>query len=266
MDVNKIIRYTNKVALLSIALLVYWVFIFVSITVFGFKIFRENITQVFYMSILGIFAILGGAIVVNIMLNLTKISEHLEKKVDSSHERSHTSKLRVWLVISSFPLIFTLLYLGDLSSTLKKRSMLLSSGESLIKERKKMIENMANYKFGHRYAEKVSNSLKLLSKVDESFPQASLIIRDRIKNKSVLLIFTQHYYSSDHKHIKKVDFIFPTSTEERAYLNSVFDRENTDFKFSASDGQYELYYPIQVKDRIIVLYLSDRKRYGKIGS
>ena len=37
-------------------------------------------------------------------------------------------------------------------------------------------------------------------------------------------------------------------------------------KFSAHDGSYELYFPIMKDGNVIVLYLSDRQRYGKIGS
>jgi uncharacterized membrane protein len=47
--------------MVTVVLLVYWIFAFVSIQVFGFKVFRENLTQIFAMSILGIFAVLGVA-------------------------------------------------------------------------------------------------------------------------------------------------------------------------------------------------------------
>lgn len=47
MDNKTIIKWTNRIALFVIILLVYWVFIFISITVFGLKVFRENITELF---------------------------------------------------------------------------------------------------------------------------------------------------------------------------------------------------------------------------
>ncbi len=45
--------------------------------------------------------------------------------------------------------------------------------------------------------------------------------------------------------MEKADFIFSTSQEERTYLNRVFEGNTSEVKFSASDGNYELYYPIK---------------------
>ena len=61
-----IVKITNKIAIITVVLLMYWVFIFVSSMVFGFKVFQENMTEMFLLSILGIFAILSGAIILNI--------------------------------------------------------------------------------------------------------------------------------------------------------------------------------------------------------
>lgn len=263
MDTMKIIRITNKVALYSVGLLAYWVFIFVCITIFDFKIFRENITQAFYLSIIGVFAILGGAIVLNIMLNLTKIANHVNGQDDNLSTKNIGRKK--WIALASFPIIFALLFLGDYSSSLKKKNVLIGSGESLIAEQMDSIEAMADYEFSDNYVNRTSSSLKLLSKVDESFPEITLILRDQIEGKPVLLGFTQRYYS-ENMDFQKVDFIFSTSKEERAYLKSVIDGKVSDYKFSANDGNYELYFPIKTQKRVIVMYLSDRQRYGKIGS
>ena len=49
------------------------------------------------------------------------------------------------------------------------------------------------------------------------------------------------------------------------YLAEVFAGNITD-RFSSSNGHYELFYPVKIEGKIIVLYLSERQRYGKIGS
>ncbi len=266
MDTTQIIRATNRIALFFIGLLIYWIFIFISIQVFDFKVFRENITQSFFFSIVGIFAVLGGAVVVNIMFNLTKIADHIGKTETTPPKSIRTSKWRWGLIFASFPLLFGLLYLGDIQSSSKKRSALISSGESLIQQQQDLIEELARYEFSKDYVEKVSSLLKLLSRVDESFPRIALILRDTIEGRPILLEFGPVYYASEEDRMEKVDFIFSTSPEERTYLNRVFDGNTSEVKFSASDGNYELYYPIPTQHRIIVLYLSDRQRYGKIGS
>jgi len=72
MNHDQLIKGTNRVAIYSTAALFYWVFVFLIITAFDLKIFREHITEIFYLSLLGIFAILGGALILNVMSNLSK--------------------------------------------------------------------------------------------------------------------------------------------------------------------------------------------------
>ncbi len=109
-DTTQIIRATNRIAVFFIGLLIYWIFIFISIQVFDFKVFRENITQSFFFSIIGIFAVLGEAVVVNIMFNLTKIADHIGKTETTPPKNIRTSNWRWGLFIASFPLLFGLLY------------------------------------------------------------------------------------------------------------------------------------------------------------
>lgn len=74
MHYKSYVKLSNAVALIATILLLYWVFIFTAISVFGLKIFKENITEIFYLSVLGILALLFGALVINIMSNLTSVS------------------------------------------------------------------------------------------------------------------------------------------------------------------------------------------------
>lgn len=77
-----LVKLSNAIGLISIVLLVYWVFTFIVITVFNFKVFRENMTETFYLSVLGIIALMLGSLIINIMLNLTRIAEKHNKDVE----------------------------------------------------------------------------------------------------------------------------------------------------------------------------------------
>ena len=188
MKKDKIIKFSNNLALLLIGILIYWVFIFISITIFDFKIFRENITEAFFLSIMGIIALLSGSIIVNIMFNLTKISESLGKDKEEKEEQPKINKKIIISVALSFLIIFGLLYFGDLRSTQKKHDQLVSSAEYLIKENQHILQDFVNYKF------------------------------------------------------------------TKSYL------------FSSHDGFYELYYPVTIDAKTIILYFTDQQRYGKYGS
>lgn len=266
MNKDKIILLTNRVSLVSIILLIYWVFIFILHVVFEFKVFRENITQSFSLSVLGILALLTGAVIVNVMLNMTKISEALsareEAEADATPRPESKRTLGIVLFFLSFPLIFLTLFLGDMRTSKMKEKHLIDSAKYMISNNQKMMAKLANYKFSKKYIAIACSSLRLLSKEDESFPSVYLIVQDRIEGKEVFLSFNE--YCDDDP--KKYEYIYSCSKEERQYLNRVLNEGHDEYKFSASDGSYELYYPAKSGEKAMVMYFTDRKRYGKFGS
>ena len=71
---DTVIKWTNRIIIFSILIMLYWTFTAISIGVFGFKVFRENTTELFFSSIFGILTIIFGAAIANVTANLTKIS------------------------------------------------------------------------------------------------------------------------------------------------------------------------------------------------
>lgn len=265
MNRDKIIALTNKLSFFLIILLLYWVFIFIITTVFDFKVFRENITQTFATSILGIFVLLGGAVILNVMLNLTKISESLSaKETTSPGPERKVDKSRVWLILFfvSFPVIFGLFYLGDLRTSYVKRNLLVNAATAIIQENRETLERLGEYQYNTTYLEEVQSTLLLFAKQEESFQSIMLIVEDEMQGKK-LFLGLNHIYE---KLPDKTANIFSCSKDEREYLRKVFAGEDSTHRFSSSDGRYELYYPVKTKNRIIVLYFTDYQRYGKFGS
>ncbi len=258
-----IVKITNKTALITVILLIYWVFIFVCSAVFGFKVFRENMTEMFLLSILGIFSILSGAIILNIMFNLTAIAEGREK---SAVKTKNTKKTSIIAFLASFVAIFLLLYAGDLATSKKKEKYLMSSASDLLEEQKEIIGRLSNYSFSREYIEKASQDIKVLSRVEEKFPRVTVITRDTLDGKPLLLGFTSYSGLGKDEEALKADYILSTSSEERKYLHSVFDGDLVKHRFSSNDGRYEIYYPVKTDKGTIVIHLSQHSRYGKIGS
>ncbi len=258
-----VVKITNKIALITVVLLMYWVFIFVSSTVFGFKVFRENMTEMFLLSILGIFAILSGSIILNIMFNLTTIAEGRAK---SEQEPNKSQKVPIIAFIGSLVIIFILLYAGDLATSKKKEAYLVSSASDLIKEQEEIIVRLSNYSFTREYIDRASQDIRVLSNVEEKFPSVTVIARDEIDGKPILLGFTGYTGLGKDEKPQKADFILSTSSEERKYLHQVFDGKTTEYRFSSYGGRYEIYYPVITDNGRIVIYMSQHSRYGKLGS
>jgi len=264
MNNKSLVKLSNIIGIVSIILLVYWVFIFISITVFGLKVFRENMTDTFYLSVLGILALMFGSLIINVMFNLTRIAEkHNQDNVNSTKTNN-----RLWLIFGlSFPIIFGLLFGGDYLTSSKKEQMLITSAKSVIDSSPEKSDKLLNYSFDKEWIIQTSDILGIYSKMDTNFPDVSVIVADKIDNSQVFLGFENYYRNrTDTLPPQKKDFIRQTTKIERDYLNKVFFENYNEVRFSAKQGKYELFYPYIKDGKKIILYFSDYQRYGKIGS
>ena len=265
MNLKFLVKLSNVVALISIVLLIYWVFVFVSVEVFGFKVFRENLSQTFAMSVLGIFVLMAGSLMINVMFNLTRIAQKHNR--DEIVEVKSISKKLGWIFLLSFPVVFGLLYAGDYLTSKKKESMLIQSAKSIVEGNTPRANDLLNYQFNKTWLAETDESLDLMSKTDRNFPNVSVIVKDRIDESDVFLAFRDYSEPND-KTIEpqKRDFIFAATKDDRDYLSKVFDDGYSEIRFSASGGNYELFYPYIKDGKKVVLYFSDYQKYGKMGS
>ncbi|MBC8110249.1 MAG: peptidase [Verrucomicrobia bacterium] len=264
MNPKSLVKLSNIVGAISIVLLIYWIFVFVCVEVFGLKVFRENITQTFNLSILGILALMFGALITNIMFNLTRIAQKINQ--DQEIIPKNNSKIGIWVFAASFPVIIGLLFGGDYLTSQKKEKMLIQLAKSVIEGNIEKSAKLLNYSFSEKWIIETGDILDILSKTDENFPHVLVIVRDSIDKSNVFLGF-RHYYESLKDTIQpKKNFILETTQVERDYLNRVFDGKLTEVRFNAHDGNYELYYPYSKNNKKIVLHFSDYQRYGKNGS
>lgn len=263
---NKVlVKISNIIGIISIALLVYWVFIFISITVFGLKVFRENMTETFYFSILGILALMFGALIINVMLNLTRIAEKHNQDAPYTGKKA----TRLWISIGvSFPIILGLLFAGNYLTSGKKEKMLILSAKSIIENDREKSDKLLNYTFDKQWINETNDILSVFSKTDTHFSNITVITLDSINNSQVFLGFNCYDYiaSKDSTPPLKKGYIQQTTKVERDYLTKVFRENYQEPQFSAKDGRYELFYPYFKDGKTIVLYFSDRQQYGKIGS
>jgi hypothetical protein len=264
MNSKTIVKLSNSIGIISIVLLVYWVFVFIAITVFGLKIFKENITQTFYLSVVGILALMFGSLMLNVMFNLTRIAE--KHNQDNLQEAKTVGKRTGLVLLLSFPIVLALLFGGDYLTTRRKQQMLISSATSIVESNQEKVDKLLDYTFSESWIIASTNTLDQFASTDKHFPFVSVIVRDTIDRSNVFLGFRQYHGNmTDSTHPLKKDFIQSTTQEEREYLDKVFQGTLDDELFRASDGRYELFYPYHKNGKTMVLYFSDQQRYGKIG-
>lgn len=268
MNLRLLVKLSNIVAVVSILLLIYWVFVFVSVEVFGFRIFRENISQTFGMSVLGILALMGGSLMINVMFNLTRIAQ--KHNSDLVAESGTNSRKWILLFILTFPLLFGLLFAGDYVTSLKKERMLTQTARSILEGNADRTSRLANYEFTPAWLSDTRNTLDLFERTERNFPNVSVIVKDEVEGAYVFLAFREYGELKDDKGEiippQKRTYLMRTSKPDRDYLNRVFDEGFSGTRFSASDGNYELFYPYFKDGKRVVLHFSDFQRYGKMGS
>ena len=265
MNNKAIVKLTNKIGLISIILLVYWVFGFISMEVFKFKIFKENMTQTFYLSIVGILSLMAGSLILNIMFNLTRIAE--KHNVDIDTKINKKNKAIGIAFILSFPLLFILLIGGDFLSSMKKKDLFVKSAQSIFAEKNEKIDALFKYRFDKYWIVETVNTLNFYSNFDKNYSKLSLIIEDTLYNSKVFLEFN-YYHGIDNDTIipYRSNYRLKTSEEEREYLIKIFKTKSTEIRFSSYNGNYELFYPAIRNGKVIILYFSDYLSYGKMGS
>lgn len=268
MNLKTFVKLTNIVAVVSILLLIYWVFIFVSTEVFGFKIFRENISQTFAMSVLGVLALMGGSLMINVMFNLTRIAQ--KHNQDEIAEAKGISKHLILAFVLSFPIVFGFLFMGDYLTSKKKENILINSAKSVIETNREKADRLLQYAFNDAWMSETAETLNFFQKTESSFPHVSVISKDSFEGTQVFLGFSDYATSrTDNGEIiepKMRNYLIPTTLAERQYFEQVFNGTTIDTHFSASDGNYKLYYPFSKDGKIVILCFSDYQRYGKMGS
>ncbi|MAC96628.1 MAG: peptidase [Flavobacteriales bacterium] len=264
MNPKQLVRLSNIIGIIAIVLLIYWVFTFITIEVFGLKVFRENLTETFYMSVLGILALMAGALIINIMFNLTRIAQ----KHNQDDLTTKTGKKVGWILLASFPILLIILFGGDYLTSKKKERLLVESAKSIIEVNTKKSDHLVKYEFDEEWIIETEEILEILSKTDDNFPHISILVKDSIDGEPVFLGFRAYYSGNLTDTIPPVKktFITKTTQPERDYLNNVFENGNEDYRYSSHDGRYELFYPFFKGQKRIVIYFSEYQRYGKIGS
>jgi len=263
MNPKQLVKLSNTIGIVSIVLLIYWVFIFITIEVFGLKVFKENLTETFYLSVVGILALMAGALIINIMFNLTRIAQ----RHNQDDKIATGGKWIGWLFIASLPVILLILFGGDYLSSKKKEKMLVNSAISIIETNKSKSNHLVNYKFKEEWIVRTGEILDIMSKTDKNFPNVSILVQDSIDSEPSILGFTKYYRGTLNDTIapQKGKFIRETTQIERKYLNKVFRGSNEAYRYSSHDGRYELFYPYTKEDKKVIIYFSESQRYGKIG-
>ena len=267
MNSRKMVKLSNIIGLVSVFALIYWVIIFITTQVFSLKIFRETITQTFNFSIIGIFVLMFGALIINIMFNLSRIADKLNSDSDTTIEKNGKGIL---LFICSLPVLIACLFLGNYFSTKKIESELNDSANEIIKSFQFEINKISNYTFDVDWINQTANLLSLIIRLDHNFNNMAIIIEDEINGTPFYLSFYDGIKMDKEENkenvLNKVDFIRKYDLDERKYIEKVFKENYNQKYFMSNKGSYHLFIPYDNNGKKLILFFSDQRYYGSLKS
>ncbi len=288
MNPRFLVKLSNCIGIVAILALLYWVFAFVVIEVFGLKIFRGSITELFFMSSLGILAVMAGALMLNIMFNLTQIAENHQPSTKTTLSKTQKGIFGALLLL--FPVILALLFLGDYANTQKKKRLMMEVGEQLVQDTNnpiKITQMLQQPKITVADLERVNPYLYYLEgmvKANLSVEYIGVIMPNKtqdgywyvdtqtthsaIYQYSPAILEAKHGQLSDEQRLAKVVdtrlFVYTPSGNEQQYLEQVFANQDKQVYFDAHEGNFTLFYPYHINGETVAVYkLSDYMQYGK---
>jgi hypothetical protein len=263
MDSRKMVKLSNGIGFLAILALVYWVIIFITTQVFGLKIFKETITQTFNWSIIGILALMFGALIINIMFNLSRIAD----KINNDNEIA-VKKTRIGIIafICSLPILIICLFLGNYLSAKKIENELKYSADGIIESYQSEIDKISNYSFDKEWINNTTNLLSLMIRLDHSFNNMAVIFEDKINESQFYLTFIDGLKINENEELTKLDFIRKYDLEEREYIEKVFNENYNQKYFLSNKGSYHLFVPYENNGKKFILFFSDQRHYGSLKS
>lgn len=223
-------------------------------------------TEIFFLSIFSIIAVMSGALMINIMFNLTRIAE---KHNSDQNYTNRNSKIWVCLLLLFFPLIGGMLYAGHRFSMHERQQILISSANSVLTNYNQYIQDISDYHFDKEWINNTAQSLKLLSSMDSQLPNIRVIVSDQLENGSkTYLIFSDYGYSnsSTDNEPKKIAYLLTTDQQQREYLNEAFKNPKIGIHYEREGSNYRLFVPFQHENKTVIFLFSDYYAYGKIGS
>jgi hypothetical protein len=256
MNPKKMVNLSNVIGFIAVLSLLYWVIIFIAVQVFGLKIFKEHITEIFIYSIIGILVLMSGALIINIMYNLTRIAE----KINDDKNVIKQNRKGIIVFLASVPVIICGLFIGNFASAKKVEYNLIKSSAELVNLYKTEIDGFCNYEFTKEWLTNVVGMIDFMIKIDTNITDVAIILEDEINGKNIFLTFNKFDTPSKNDELNMLRYIRNYDFKERQYLEKVF-KEGYDGKyFIQSNNSYDLFIPY----KNIVLYFSNRQRYGSL--
>jgi hypothetical protein len=263
-----IVKWCNRLAILAILALLYWVLLFSVNEVFDLRILRERSTTAFGFVVLGILALLAGSLMLNIMFNLTRIAERAEHpaRASSNANTPTTGSPRRWLLgfTALTSLSVALMFAGDARTRMLKKDLMLQTAQTISSQNQAALRQFAQQELTTPNVNALAQQLQLVRKSAEFVHEVYVLRPEKILGQDSIVAIDHELPPEDKQAFSSLDLAFKASQQQRTYLNAVFAGQADAPLYVSRGGHYWLLYPVRLDDKVLVLFLSDEQAYGKV--
>ena len=262
MNSKKMVGLSNVIGFVAILASIYWVVIFVTTQVFGLRIFEETITEAFNYSIIGILVLMFGALIINIMFNLSRIAGKINND-DEIIQKTNRAGIIVFVV--SLPMVIGALFLGSFLSNKKTENELKKSADEIIHSYEAEINTISNYTFDEKWINNTVNLLSFMVRIDPNFRDVAVILEDEVNGHTFYLAFYEGQKVKKEM-LDKINFIGKFDLKDREYIEKVFKEDYNQKYFASTNGSYRLFIPYQADNKKMIFFFKGWDNYGKLRS
>ena len=254
MNPKKMVKISNTIGLIAVLALLYWFITSAAAEIFGLSII-QTVTQTFSSNISGIFTVLLGVLIVNVMFNFSRIADKISGDAGAAGKKTG---IGIIVFICTLPLLIGGLFLGNSLSVKKAEKELITSADGMVRTYRAEIEQMSNYTFSRNWVANTASLLSLMTRLGHN--DIAVIVEDEINESTVYLTFDELSGPNDRNEYERMDFVKRYSPEEREYFKKVFGDDHIEKYFASNKGAYQLFVPYENDDKKIILFFTDKKR------
>lgn len=261
---KKLAQITYLIALISICLLITWSIGVLVTTVFNLKVFQENTTEFALLSILPILATVAGAGIINVISNISIITNHLAGI--NSDEVKNDKKVKIGtriLLYGNLLLVFGL-FAGSKISDKIKESDLKREIEAIKLSNKSVIDKIPGPNLDTNSVNETQKILEYIGKTNIKLTDPVAIFQGTYKGQKVL--FSVAAGSECHHYLDTTNHLYRTSENTRSKIFDALNSDNESAFVALDENLYEIFVLVKYSHTPFILRMSKYNRYGRISS
>ena len=244
-----IVKLSNSIGLFSILLLIFLVFGFIVSVIFNLQFisFRKDY---FGISILAVLSLMAGALILNIMFNLSRIASRGEPVAEDNPQKVKRLK---WILLSGFPVVAIALVAGD------NYSKEISSKKSLefakhLQAQLAEEEKFGAYEFSKNWIDKSEKNLSFINQLNGRPGNFALIWQDTLNNKKHFFSISEYYENEeDSSAFEKETFMLHPDNEEAERIEKILNGELKTIQQERNGRNFESLIPFKQNKKTFIL-------------